>query len=128
MTLRILVIDDDEAIRLSLSFLLNAKGFDVLFAEDAATGLAKFLEHSPDVVISDMIMPGSAGIETIGRIRSCNATIPIIAMSGSIEGGPASLLKRARNAGADYCLEKPFEGYDVLDILDNLANSGTNQR
>lgn len=117
MSRRILVIDDDAAIRLSVSILLQAKGYVVSSAVDGADGYAQFLEHRPSIVVSDMIMPGHQGIETIGKIRELDPEVAIIAMSGSIEGGPASFLERARTAGADHFLEKPFEAGELLALL-----------
>ncbi len=117
MSFHILVIDDDEAIRISLSLLLQAKGYSVALAKDGADGLSKYRERKPDLVISDMIMPGHQGIETIARIRADDARLPIIAMSGSIQGGEGNFLDKAREAGADHFLEKPFDAAQLLNLL-----------
>ena len=117
---RVLVIDDDAAIRLSISILLGAKGYVVSSGVDGADGYVQFLEHRPAIVISDMIMPGHQGIETIGKIRALDPKVPIVAMSGSIQGGPSSFLERAREAGADHYLEKPFEAGELLALLSRI--------
>lgn len=120
MSRRILVIDDDDAIRLSVAILLGAKGYEVSSGVDGADGYAQFLDHRPAIVISDMIMPGHQGIETIGKIRALDPRVAIIAMSGSIQGGPSSFLERARQAGADHFLEKPFEAGELLVLLSRI--------
>ncbi|MDV3457607.1 response regulator [Sphingomonas sp. HF-S4] len=124
MSLRILVIDDDEAIRLSVEVLLRAKGYEVFLGADGADGFAKFVESQPHVVISDMIMPGHASIETIGKIRAMKPDVAIIAMSGSIKGGPDSYLERAIAAGADHYLDKPFEAAQLMSLLHDIEKSG----
>jgi CheY-like chemotaxis protein len=127
MPTHVLVIDDDNAIRLSLSILLEAKGYEVSLAADGAEGFAKFVAKRPDIVISDMIMPGHQGIQTIGEIRARAPDLPIIAMSGSVQGGPTSFLKRALDAGADHCLEKPFEALQLLGLLDHIKMTAANR-
>lgn len=120
MSRRVLVIDDDAAIRLSIAILLGAKGYVVSSGVDGADGYVQFVEHRPAIVISDMIMPGHQGIETIGKIRAFDPRVPIVAMSGSIQGGPASFLERARAAGANHFLEKPFEAGELLALLSRI--------
>ena len=117
MPILILVIDDDAAIRMSLSILLQAKGYGVVVAPDGAEGFAQFLKHKPQIVMSDMIMPGHEGLVTIRKMRELAPDLPIIAMSGSVEGGPASFLQKAQAAGATLCLEKPFETDELLGLL-----------
>jgi CheY-like chemotaxis protein len=126
MPTRILVIDDDASIRLSLSYLLRAKGYDTSLAENGAEGFVRFIADRPDIVISDMIMPGQEGTRTIRKIRACDEAVPIIAISGSSRGGPAGFLKQARAAGASHCLEKPFETGELLALLDGLAAAAAN--
>jgi len=122
MPVHILVIDDDAAIRISLSLLLEAKGFNVSLAIDGADGLSKYLKEKPDIVISDLIMPGHQGIQTISRIRAEDPSLPIIAMSGSVQGGATSFLKKALAAGADHCLEKPFDAMELLNMLNRIES------
>ena len=66
---RILLIDDDEAIRLSVAFLLESNGFAVVTATNGREGLRRCDERSPDLVITDVMMPDMDGIETITALR-----------------------------------------------------------
>ena len=117
----VLVIDDNDGIRTSLTILLQAKGYAVITALDGAEGFAQYEKHQPQIVMSDMIMPGHQGVDTIAKIRLANCEIPIIAMSGSIEDGPSSFFDKARDAGANIYLSKPFELPELLAALAQAA-------
>lgn len=82
---RILVVDDDPFVAEMLAVILDEEGYEVETAENGLDALAKF---TPDtgLVISDMNMPGMSGLELIGEIRSSNAQIPIILLTGSDDG------------------------------------------
>ncbi len=123
MNVRILIIDDDEAIRLSLALLLQAKGYEVFAAKDGAEGVAQFIEHKPQIVLTDMIMPRQQGIAAIEKIRQLDPDVGIIAMSGSIRGGSASSLERALAAGANASLEKPCEPAEVLEVIERVRKA-----
>ena len=115
--LRILVIDDDEGVTDSIARLLNTQGHIVTLVNDAGRAL-EYIESSPfDLVITDIIMFGTDGIETIQVIRRLFPTLPVIAMSG---GGCGFLgcLKTARMLGANETLEKPFAEVTLFETID----------
>lgn len=120
---RVLVIDDDVAITVSLAVVLRAKGYDVVTAGDGLTGLAQYRAHHPQIVISDIMMPGQVGIDTIDTIRRASADVRIVAMSGSIETRGSRLRDLACSAGADAYLHKPFELHELLDALAHLPSA-----
>jgi DNA-binding response OmpR family regulator len=117
MGLSILIVDDEEMIRISLSLLLTAKGYTVVTAPDTTTALDMFQTSRPDVVILDMIMPGGHGLDAIQAIRGMNPDVKIIAMSGGGRLGNRNILSVASEIGADACLEKPFEAEELLQLL-----------
>ncbi|MEG3176217.1 response regulator [Sphingomonas sp. RB3P16] len=123
--LRILVIDDDAAITVALALVLRARSHDVFTARDAATGLASFAAHRPDVLITDIILSGDLAIEMIEQIRRASSEVLIIAMSGGFDLGGASLLHRATAAGADVCLNKPFEMTELFEALEQRHAKAT---
>ncbi|MET0746058.1 MAG: response regulator, partial [Microvirga sp.] len=104
-------------IRIALSLLLTVKGHRVLSAPDITTALELFAASPPDVVISDMIMPGGHGLDAIQAIRTVDADVRIIAMSGGGRLRHQEYLSLAIAVGADACLEKPFEADDLLRLL-----------
>lgn len=114
---KILVIDDDEQFRVMLKVLLEHQGYSVILAFDGNNGFAKFGEESPDLVITDIIMPEQEGIETIGKIRKANKNIPIIAVSGGGRSGPDSYLPLARGLGASKTFSKPFDREEFLGAV-----------
>jgi two-component system chemotaxis response regulator CheY len=100
----ILVIDDNQAMRRLTAKVLAAAGHAVHQAEDGRQGLACLHEVCPDLIVTDMIMPGVEGIETIRAIRRETPKTPILAVSGS----GAIYLRMATQLGANAALEKPF--------------------
>src|SRR5471030_215429 len=79
---RILIIDDEAAIRDSLRMTLEYEGYDVLTAATGQEGLALAERDAPDLVVLDVKMPGMDGIEVLDRLRAMNETLPIVVVSG----------------------------------------------
>jgi two-component system KDP operon response regulator KdpE len=108
--LRILVVDDEPAIRRFLHTSLGSQGYHVAEAEDGSAGL-KALETSPaDVLVLDLGLPGIDGFEVIRRVRESGSTVPIIVLS--VRTDEAGKVK-ALDLGADDYVTKPF-GIDEL--------------
>jgi DNA-binding response OmpR family regulator len=113
----VLVIDDDDAVRASVAFLLETAGFAVVAAADGREGLCRHDEVQPDLVITDIMMPHIEGIEVILRLREVRETIPILAISGGWHRGGASLLEMVAKLGATETLAKPFTAEDLLAAI-----------
>ncbi len=122
MTKRILVIDDDAAIRLTIETILTSSGYTVICAADGKEGVRLFRDTRPDLVITDVIMPVQEGIETILVLRQEHPDAKIIAMSGGGRIASTNLLGMARGFGADHILTKPFD-IDGLIAVVQLALS-----
>jgi len=105
------VIDDDEAIRLSLSFLLRSAGIASRTYESALIFLRDAKELSPGCVITDVRMPGMDGIELVRRLGEMNLAHPVIVMTGH---GDVALAVEAMKAGAFDFIEKPFSDEVLL--------------
>jgi len=121
MATRILLIDDDELLRVAISDLLESEGYAVATAQDGDEGLAAFQAERPDLVITDIMMPGKDGIETIMSLTKEQPPPRIIAISGG--GGhldSLSYLRMAQELGADRILEKPFRAKVLLDTIDDV--------
>lgn len=114
----ILIIDDDEDLRETLLMLLQEEGYAALAASDGANGVRAFVEGRPDLVITDMLMPGSDGVETIRKIRSLDPRARIVAMSGGALIGDAYYLRMAKTLGAMAVLSKPFEVADFVRVIE----------
>jgi two-component system KDP operon response regulator KdpE len=107
---RILVIDDEPQITRVLRAALSAQGFDVRTANDPEEGLVTFKEWTPDLVITDLMMPGLSGVEVCRAIRTHSA-IPLLVLS--VRDHERSKVE-ALDAGADDYVTKPFNTQELL--------------
>ena len=125
----ILVIDDDPMICELLRRTLERAGYRVTEAYDGQKGLAAHKASPADLVITDMIMPGMEGIETIMEFRRLNPALKIIAMSGGGMGQGSDYLGMARKFGVFHTLAKPFSIEKitkfVAEVLGETAASAT---
>lgn len=125
MKKRILVIEDSKADQMILEEILKQAGYDVLLASDGKEGLEKFYSDSPDLVMTDMIMPEKMGSEVILEIKEKHPKQKIIALSsGSHAYGKEIELDLAATFGA-HTIAKPFEPGKVLETIHNLLQEET---
>ena len=105
---RVLIVDDDPAIRLLCAVNLEIEGLVVLEAADARRGLERARSEQPDLVVTDVVMPGFSGFDLAEALRSDTRTreIPLIFLSSEDEPANAD---RARTLGALAYLTKPFD-------------------
>ena len=112
---KVYVIDDDEAMRDSLHFLLESADFNVTLFETAQN----FLDALPGLgfgcVVSDVRMPGIDGIELLKRMKAGHSAFPILIMTGH---GDVPLAVEAMKLGAVDFLEKPFEDDRLIGMID----------
>lgn len=125
---KILVIDDDAAVRETVSLILAADGYDVVSAADGDCGMAVYRRERPDLVITDIIMPEQEGIQTIGEIRSAQPNAKIIAMSGSGRIGRVDFLEMAELLGASETIAKPFDPDELLTCVKACLAKGITLR
>lgn len=114
---RVLVIDDDEEHRTLLRAMLESIGHQVEEALDGAEGLKKFGQTAPDLVLTDISMPGLDGHEVIRALRVQQATVPIIAISGGGAVPKDDLLVTAAALGAVEVVMKPYEYRQIVGAV-----------
>jgi CheY-like chemotaxis protein len=114
---RILLIDDDDAVREALRLTLTHLGHDVTMARDGAEGLELFEKTKPDLLITDIVMPVKEGIEVLLELRSRKAPVKIIAISGGGRVNARQYLAMAKLLGAAQVLEKPFTREELTQAL-----------
>jgi len=119
---RILVIDDDEATRRVLKLLLERAGYDVTDAADGAAGVRSYREQPADVVLTDILMPGKEGLETIRELKHDYPDVKIVAMSGGGHTGNMDFLILAERLGADRVLSKPIDRQELLQTMSELVS------
>jgi two-component system nitrogen regulation response regulator NtrX len=112
MSARILIVDDEANIRRMLGALLRAEGFEVAEAQGGNAALLHLDEVRPDLVLVDLVMPpGLMGLETLGRLKERDPTLPVVMMSGKAQLNDAV---QAIKLGAFQFLEKPLTPEAVL--------------
>ena len=119
---RILIIDDDETIRSVFKRFLTGKGYEVIVAADGRQGLRALEEVSVDLVITDIMMPETDGLEVVMAIRGKDVDIPVIAISGGMHAMPMDFLPMAKKFGAKEVLYKPVELDDLLTAVKDAIN------
>lgn len=116
----ILIIDDDQSLRDSLRRTLRREGYTVMEAAEGGEGIKIIQNHSIDLVLVDLFMPGKEGLETILELRRSYPNLKIIAMSGGGEKRHMDVLKAAKVMGARRVLAKPFSREDLIEALNDL--------
>ena len=111
--------------RETIRSMLSSAGFEVTQAKDGREGVAQFRLTNPDVIVTDILMPGREGIETIMEIRRENTEVPIVAISG---GGQYlndlldNILESAELLGATRSICKPFRRKEFLKVVAEAVN------
>lgn len=113
----ILIIDDDSQIRRLISRILRGAGHAVREAENGSEGLRLFEQLRPELVVTDIFMPETEGIQTIRTMHRAAPTMPILAVSGD---SGAVFLRAATELGAMAALEKPFSPDQLLGAVTKL--------
>jgi response regulator RpfG family c-di-GMP phosphodiesterase len=117
--LRLLLVDDDAALRALVRTTFEAVDLVVEEAESAREARRRIKERRPDVIVLDVLMPGESGLDLCRSLKSdpATASIPIVLLSGS-DGGS---LVAADAAGADAYVRKPFSPLELLAVVERLA-------
>ena len=114
---RILIIDDEDELRSMLRQMLEHAGHEVTEAADGAIGIEIYERDTPDLIITDIIMPEKEGVETIIALRRADPTLPIIAISGGGRLDATDFLSMAKKLGARQTLTKPFRRDQLLEAV-----------
>lgn len=119
---QILVIDDDSLLRTTLRAVLERMGHQVVLAEHGQRAVQIMNEplKSPDLVITDMVMPEMDGLEVIHYFRMHHPNIPIIAISGEM---PESFLHLAGRLGARATMRKPLQNAELGATVERLLTT-----
>ena len=108
------IIDDDPAMRDSLTFLLDVNGFNARAHGTAAAFLDHILTSVPDCVVSDIRMPDMNGLDLVRKLKADGVTCPVVAITGH---GDVALAVEAMKAGAADFIEKPFDDDALLSAI-----------
>ncbi len=118
---KILLIEDDKFVQSMLQQSLERAGYLVETADNGNAGLTLFRSQSFDVIITDLIMPGIEGIETIREMKKMDPAVKIIAISGGGRNKPDDYLFLAQKLGAQYTFCKPIDRRQLLSAIQDLV-------
>lgn len=110
----VLVIDDIDFTRETITTILTRNGFEVFQAANGKDGIDEFNRNAPDLVLTDILMPEMEGLETIKTIKRLKPKTPIIAITGSTN---SPFLQIALQFGASTGIFKPFKQEELLEIV-----------
>jgi len=106
----IMVVDDEQTILRLLDYTLKPAGYDVVLASDGSSALKLLKQHSPDLVILDIMMPGLNGFQVLRLMRQ-RSSVPVMMLTARRE---AETVRDALNLGADDYVRKPFQTLELL--------------
>jgi CheY-like chemotaxis protein len=115
--LRILVVDDDDAVRESLGLCLESMGYDVGYASDGSSALDAIALLEPEAIVTDLQMPGMSGLDLLRELAMRDRGVPVIAISG----GSESMLAAARQLGAVETFTKPVSDDELASAIERCA-------
>lgn len=120
---KVMVVDDSVTIRRTAETLLSHEGYSVITAEDGFEALAKIVDHRPDIIFLDIMMPRLDGYQTCAVIKN-NETFkdtPVVMLSSK-----DSIFDKARGrlVGSEKFVTKPFTKEDLLKAIEECLNSG----
>ena len=116
--MKILLVDDEQAILETLQILFRGEGYEVTVADSGPKALAALEDEKPDLVLTDVRMPGAGGLEVLSAARLIDPEMPVILMTAQASLQTAV---RAVNEGAYYYLQKPFANDELLAICRRAA-------
>jgi two-component system response regulator MtrA len=110
VTHKILVVDDDDALREMVGLVLSSNGYQPVFASDGISAVEVFKQNSPDLVLLDIMLPGQSGIDVCNQIRAVSG-VPIIMLTAK---GDTEDVVVGLEAGADDYVVKPHNGAELV--------------
>lgn len=119
---KIIIIEDDEHVALSLKLGLEGMQHEVMLAENGRKGLALLQDFAAELIITDIVMPEMEGLETITKITVSYPDIPIIAISGGGRSSSQDYLKMADLMGASRVFSKPMDLDALRDAIKELVS------
>ena len=123
-TRKILVVDDEYAIRVLLKNFLEGHDYEVRLAEDAEHALQAFEEFQPGIIISDIMLPAENGLSIVSRLRDRNPSIQVIYLSAWVDEAETEkkLAEELNNFPTYRLLQKPFDLDALLKVIQEVSS------
>jgi CheY-like chemotaxis protein len=118
--LKILLVEDDDDVRALYSYMLAAAGYRVKAVRNGLEAFAEIQINRPDVIVTDILMPGVNGVDLIAAVRSNDefADLPVVAITSCGE----SIREEARTAGATAVIDKPTEIARMREVIEEALS------
>jgi len=124
MSKRILIVDDEPNILISIEFLMKREGYDVAIARDGEEGLAAIRAQRPDLVVLDVMMPKRDGFEVCTEVRADRSLSDVRILMLTAKGREAEI-KKGLALGADAYIPKPFSTHELVAKVKALLEART---
>ena len=121
----VLIVEDDHVARRAIRRLLQVEGWKPIEAENGVQGLRIFRNQAPEIVLTDVVMPGFDGFFLTAVIKSISPQSPIIIMTGL---GDPELDEKAQDLGISALLRKPFDPEQLLVALSHVVGSSNGKK
>lgn len=118
---KVLVVDDSKLSRLMHVNMIQSLGHEAIEANNGQVAIELFERETPDLVITDLLMPQMSGTELIARIRKTNAEIPVLVISADVQHASKD---QCRQLGAIAFFNKPLRADEFARYLDRLLCAG----
>lgn len=119
MTKKVLIVDDEQNIAISVEYLMRREGFDVSVARDGEEGLAMIRSTKPDLVLLDVMMPKMDGFQVLSEVRSDRELDGVRIIMLTAKGREAEV-EKGLSLGADAYIPKPFSTSDLVNRVKTL--------
>ena len=124
MSKRVLIVDDEPNIAISVDFLMRREGFEVLVAHDGEEGLARIRADRPDIIVLDVMMPTLDGFEVCKAVRS-DPTLTGVRILMLTAKGRAAEITKGLALGADAYIPKPFSTRELVAKVKELLGTAS---
>lgn len=125
---KILVVEDEPAMQTVIQQILTMEGYDSRFAEDGIKGYEAYYRFTPDLLLSDVVMPGMNGLELVSKVRKTNPTIKVIYISGFFDIDPLKGQIHTDVTRYGYrTLAKPFRISKMLTMIEDYLHEDLGQ-
>jgi two-component system alkaline phosphatase synthesis response regulator PhoP len=124
MSKKVLIVDDEPNVAISVEFLMRQEGFEVLVAHDGEQGLARIRADRPDLVVLDIMMPKLDGFEVCRAVRADPSLAGVRILMLSAKGRAAEIAK-GLSLGADAYIPKPFSTRELVAKVKELLGTGS---
>lgn len=122
---RILVCEDDPVFQELVKSALAKDGHEVTCVGDGSEAISALARESFELMVTDIVMPGKDGLETIRELRFNRSDLPVLAMTSGLPNLKAEFLKAASALGADSVIKKPFKASELRERVTSLLSKGS---